>query len=68
MPTVENVLQEVAEAGLRAPSIRDSRPWRWRLSGHAVELWADRRRQLPTVDPTVACPRSAAAPPCTTRS
>jgi hypothetical protein len=34
-----------------APSIHNTQPWRWRVSGDTVELWAVRRRQLPVTDP-----------------
>ncbi len=38
-------------AALRAPSLFNSQPWRWRLHDDAAELWSDRRRQLSVVDP-----------------
>ncbi len=38
-------------AALRAPSLFNSQPWRWRLHDDSAELWADRRRQLSVVDP-----------------
>jgi hypothetical protein len=34
-----------------APSIHNSQPWRWRVSGSTLELWAVRDRQLPITDP-----------------
>jgi len=50
----------VAESALRAPSIHNSQPWRWRVRGDRVELHADRSRQLPMADPsgrnlTISC-------------
>jgi hypothetical protein len=34
-----------------APSIHNTQPWRWRVSGPTLELWAVRDRQLAVVDP-----------------
>ncbi len=34
-----------------APSIHNTQPWRFRITGDAVELYADHARQLPVVDP-----------------
>ncbi|WP_433221500.1 Acg family FMN-binding oxidoreductase [Dactylosporangium sp. CS-047395] len=42
---------EASLAALRAPSILNTQPWRWRLSGNHAELWADRSRQLDGLDP-----------------
>jgi hypothetical protein len=36
---------------LRAPSLHNSQPWRWRISPRSVELYADWTRQLPWTDP-----------------
>jgi nitroreductase len=44
-------LAEATIAALRAPSILNTQPWRWRLVGNTAELWLDRERQLPNVDP-----------------
>jgi hypothetical protein len=38
-------------AALRAPSVLNTQPWRWQLTGNAAELWIDRDRQLPGLDP-----------------
>jgi hypothetical protein len=43
-----------------APSVHNTQPWRWRVSGSTLELWADRGRQLRITDPagrllTVSC-------------
>lgn len=35
----------------RAPSVHNTQPWRFRLSGNVVELYADAARQLHQVDP-----------------
>ena len=44
-------LAEATLAALRAPSILNTQPWRWRLVGDAAELWLDPERQLANVDP-----------------
>jgi hypothetical protein len=47
-------IDQVAEASiaaLRAPSILNTQPWRWRLAGDHAQLWADRSRQLGGLDP-----------------
>lgn len=36
---------------IKAPSSHNSQPWRFRLGDDAVELFADRSRALPVVDP-----------------
>lgn len=45
---------------LQAPSSHNSQPWRFTLADDALELWADRTRALPVVDPhdrelTISC-------------
>lgn len=44
-------LMEASLAALRAPSILNSQPWRWRTRGQDVELHLDPGRRLPGVDP-----------------
>jgi nitroreductase len=44
-------IAEASIAALRAPSIFNTQPWRWRLTGRHGELWADRARQLAGLDP-----------------
>jgi nitroreductase len=34
-----------------APSIRNTQPWAFRLHGDALELYADRDREIPAIDP-----------------
>ncbi|WP_433203044.1 hypothetical protein ACQP00_33430 [Dactylosporangium sp. CS-047395] len=46
-----DLVAEASIAALRAPSILNSQPWRWRLAGDHAELWADRSRQLTGLDP-----------------
>src|SRR3954451_13488170 len=36
---------------VRAPSIHNTQPWRWRLAGGGLDLRADRSRQLAVADP-----------------
>jgi len=45
-------LQEVLVAATRAPSLHNTQPWSFRLAGEAIELYADRSRQLPVADPS----------------
>jgi nitroreductase len=35
----------------RAPSLHNSQPWRFRVTPHMIELFADRNRALPVIDP-----------------
>ncbi|MEV0251059.1 hypothetical protein AB0H76_31005 [Nocardia sp. NPDC050712] len=39
------------EMALRAPSVHNSQPWRWRIAGPTVELYADPDRHLAATDP-----------------
>jgi nitroreductase len=49
-PTRSEVERAVS-CGVRAPSIHNTQPWRWVYRGGALELYADRTRQLPALDP-----------------
>lgn len=49
--TDTGALVAAAEAALRAPSIFNSQPWRWRVTAEVLELSADADRQLAVVDP-----------------
>lgn len=36
---------------IRAPSLFNTRPWRWRRTAHSLHLYLDRSRSLPITDP-----------------
>jgi hypothetical protein len=40
-----------AAAAVRAPSIHNTQPWRWVLHTGSLDLYADRSRQLTSIDP-----------------
>ncbi|GAA3337123.1 NAD(P)H nitroreductase [Amorphoplanes nipponensis] len=44
-------LESAAEAALHAPSVFNTQPWRWRITGDTLELYADPDRQLAATDP-----------------
>jgi hypothetical protein len=46
-------LDEAVEHALRAPSVHNTQPWRWRIdtADGVVELYADRGRRLSATDP-----------------
>lgn len=59
-PNAADALYEAAAESLRAPSVANTQPWRWRVVPEAAELYADRERQLQSIDPagrllTVSC-------------
>ncbi|MFI5953096.1 Acg family FMN-binding oxidoreductase [Cryptosporangium sp. NPDC051539] len=43
---------DLVELGIRAPSVHNSQPWRFRRRGDAVEILSDAGRALPATDPT----------------
>ena len=45
------VLAETARAAGLAPSVHNTQPWRWRVHGDRLDLYADRSRQLGVADP-----------------
>ncbi|MDT4992311.1 MAG: hypothetical protein QOH97_2203 [Actinoplanes sp.] len=45
-------VRQAAAAAIRAPSLHNSQPWRFRLSDGAIEILADRSRQLAIADST----------------
>ncbi|MBB5915349.1 nitroreductase [Nocardia transvalensis] len=46
------VVGDVVAMAVRAPSVHNSQPWRWRFTGDALELHADPVRHLAVTDPT----------------
>ncbi|MGE0296743.1 Acg family FMN-binding oxidoreductase [Pseudonocardia sp.] len=49
--SVRAMVAESVEDALRAPSVHNTQPWRWRLRGGTVELHADWTRHLTATDP-----------------
>lgn len=49
-PDRETILAALALA-IRAPSVHNTQPWRWRVGDEAVHLYADYERHLPHTDP-----------------
>jgi hypothetical protein len=49
--TRDSDLAAAVEQALRAPSVHNTQPWRWRLLTDRVELHADRNRHLAATDP-----------------
>ncbi|MCX6463236.1 MAG: NAD(P)H nitroreductase [Pseudonocardiales bacterium] len=47
----DGVLTAALERALRAPSVHNTQPWRWRLTDGGVELHADPTRHLVATDP-----------------
>lgn len=43
--------RRIVEFALRAPSVHNTQPWRWRIDGLRLDLYADRARQLEVADP-----------------
>jgi nitroreductase len=50
LPEATRLLEAAAQAALYAPSVFNTQPWRWRISGGTLELSADPERQLATTD------------------
>jgi len=46
-----SVERSIVEFSLRAPSVHNTQPWRWRVGDSRLDLYADRARQLPLADP-----------------
>jgi nitroreductase len=44
-------VERAVSFGVRAPSIHNTQPWRWVYRSGVLELYADRSRQLPALDP-----------------
>ena len=50
-PGTRAALESAARASLHAPSVFNTQPWRWRIFGDFMELWADPARKLEATDP-----------------
>lgn len=51
-PDIEpDTLDAALELAVRAPSVHNSQPWRFRASTSSIQLWADLDRRLPSTDP-----------------
>jgi nitroreductase len=48
---VTRALYKAATAAGHAPSIHNTQPWRWRLRGDTMDLFAERARMLDVTDP-----------------
>jgi nitroreductase len=48
----EELARQVVELAGRAPSVHNTQPWQWRRHDGGLDLYADRTRQLPALDPT----------------
>lgn len=48
---IGHALAEAATAAGYAPSIHNTQPWRWRITGHLLDLFTDRGRVLAVTDP-----------------
>ena len=49
--TRSTAIASAVEHALRAPSVFNTQPWKWRIHGNVVRLYADRDRQLVAYDP-----------------
>ena len=45
------IFENALAMAVRAPSVHNTQPWQWRISGEVIELRADRSRQLTAADP-----------------
>lgn len=44
-------LRSALALAIRAPSVHNSQPWRWRIAPDTLQLWADPEHHLPHTDP-----------------
>lgn len=49
----QEIFRTAIGMAVRAPSVHNTQPWRWRLSSSAIELRADHDRRLGATDPTL---------------
>jgi hypothetical protein len=50
-PDLSALLSTAVEQALRAPSVHNTQPWRWRITPRTIELYADEDRHLTATDP-----------------
>ncbi|MGZ8562243.1 MAG: Acg family FMN-binding oxidoreductase [Candidatus Limnocylindria bacterium] len=50
-PPGPGLLRWLVQHAVKAPSVRNSQPWRFRIATDTIELFADRSRALTVVDP-----------------
>ena len=50
-PPPREIIDHVVGAASRAPSVHNTQPWRFEVAGGVLDLYADRSRQLPVLDP-----------------
>ncbi|MFC9472907.1 Acg family FMN-binding oxidoreductase [Nocardia sp. NPDC055002] len=50
MPSI-TTCRDALELAVRAPSVHNTQPWRWRIQRGRVDLFADFGRQVPATDP-----------------
>ena len=48
----EELARRVVALAVRAPSVHNTQPWRFTVTATGLDLYADRSRQLPVLDPT----------------
>ena len=48
---LDTLTRRLLQLACRAPSVHNTQPWLWRVSGSVIELYADPARQLAAADP-----------------
>ena len=51
MPPSQEVLTDCVRLATAAPSLHNSQPWLFRIGPSAIDVYADRNRRLPVLDP-----------------
>jgi nitroreductase len=51
-PPDDDTVRAALALAIRAPSVHNSQPWRWRVDDETVQLYADPDRHLPHADPS----------------
>ncbi|MEU4555430.1 hypothetical protein [Micromonospora violae] len=52
-------LEQAARAAQHAPSVFNTQPWNWRISGAAMELFAEEDRRVATTYPLTVATEAA---------